>query len=234
MSVSNLAMRRALRTRLLTLSVCTTGSTTLGVTATGYTRASGSFVDDGFLLGQEVVASGFAEADNNGTAVVTAVTASTLTVDAYNVTDGVPVDRALEVESEASARTLSVGLPVLRAWENIAFDPPVGVPWVKESLVGGPSQRPGIVGGGHVEVRPTLVVHVHAVEDTGAEASDSYADALLALFAPSQPMTLSTGDTLRVRGDTGPYCGSSLRLVPGFATVPVTVPLRLYTLATIS
>jgi hypothetical protein len=56
----------ALRGRVLTLSVATTGTTSLAATATGYTRAAGSFVTDGFKPGMEVLAAGFATSGNNG------------------------------------------------------------------------------------------------------------------------------------------------------------------------
>jgi len=57
-----------------------TGAQDLGVTATAYTRAAGSFITDGFVVGQKVVASGFGTAANNGVSTVTAVAALTLTV----------------------------------------------------------------------------------------------------------------------------------------------------------
>src|SRR5687768_14914975 len=58
----------------------TTGSTTLEATATGYRRAAGSFVTNGFKIGQQVTASGFATAANNGRSTIIAVTATDLTV----------------------------------------------------------------------------------------------------------------------------------------------------------
>ena len=58
----------------------TTGSTSLSATATGYARASGSFVTNGFVVGQEITASGFTNAANNGRSTITAVTATTITV----------------------------------------------------------------------------------------------------------------------------------------------------------
>lgn len=62
--------------------IVTTGSTALSATATGYARpaGSGSFITQGFAVGQTIVASGFANADNNGPSVITAVTAETITV----------------------------------------------------------------------------------------------------------------------------------------------------------
>ena len=58
----------------------TTGAISLSATATGYSRASGSFVTNGFAVGQQITASGFTNAANNGTSLITAVTATTLTV----------------------------------------------------------------------------------------------------------------------------------------------------------
>lgn len=61
-------------------SPASTGTTTLSATAGTFTRASGSFVTDGFEVDQMVISSGFATSGNNGRWVVTAVAATTLTV----------------------------------------------------------------------------------------------------------------------------------------------------------
>ena len=61
--------------------IFTTGLTSLSATATGYARAAGSFITDGFLVGTPITVTGFGTVGNNGTAVVTAVTATSLTVD---------------------------------------------------------------------------------------------------------------------------------------------------------
>lgn len=62
-----------------------TGSITVNVNATNrtYTRTaggSGSFITDGFLVGQYVTWSGFTNANNNGVKIITAVTATVITV----------------------------------------------------------------------------------------------------------------------------------------------------------
>jgi hypothetical protein len=62
------------------LEAATTGSTTLGASATGYTRSTGSFLADGWVVGQGVTASGFVNAANNGASTVVGVAAGTLTV----------------------------------------------------------------------------------------------------------------------------------------------------------
>lgn len=223
--------RKALRTRALTLSVCTTGSTTLAATTTGYTRASGSFLADGFRRGMELSASGFGTAANNGLAVVTGVTALALAVTAYDVSGDDVTARTLATEAAGAGRTLSVGLPALRSWEGEAFDPTPGYPWVEEQLLGGPSRRIGVVTGGRVESRPEYVFRVHVPDASGtagAYAADAYTDALAALFAPGQAMSMDDGETLRVRGDTGPSRGQYRILNPGFGTVPFAIPLRTY------
>lgn len=61
----------------------TTPTTTIAAVASGtkFTRASGSFITDGFAVGQYVKTEGFADTDDNGTWLVTAVSALELTVD---------------------------------------------------------------------------------------------------------------------------------------------------------
>ena len=58
----------------------TTGSTTLSAGPEGYSRSSGSFITNGFVVGQQITASGFSNAANNGRSTITAVTATQLTV----------------------------------------------------------------------------------------------------------------------------------------------------------
>jgi hypothetical protein len=74
----------------------TTGSiANLGASATGYTRVGGSFVSDGFLVGQTIGVCGFHQAANNGLHTITGVTATTLTVTGGNVLEaGTPAGAA--------------------------------------------------------------------------------------------------------------------------------------------
>ncbi|MFI5214806.1 MAG: hypothetical protein ACHQU8_09745, partial [Gemmatimonadales bacterium] len=76
-----------------------TFSITAWGTATGYARSTGSFINDGFAIGQTVVASGFAQAANNGFSTVTNVAALALTVSKSPQTLS---------GSSASGRTISV------------------------------------------------------------------------------------------------------------------------------
>ncbi len=69
-------------------SPATTGTTTIDATASGYERATGSFLDDGFSVGQTVTASGFTGSGYNGESVITAVTALTMTTTPVDGTHG--------------------------------------------------------------------------------------------------------------------------------------------------
>lgn len=212
--ISHRAARLALRGKLLTLAVCTTGSTTLEATATGYARAAGSFLTDGFAVGAEVAPTGFTQ---TATGVITALTALTMTISGGRT-----------VQAAGAARTLSVGLPAMRAWENVAFTPTAGAPYVTEQYVPGPGKKISLGPLGELEYLPLFAPHVHVPSGVGPEAGDAYADALLTLFAPETSITLANS-TLRVRGDVAPYSGQLLQSAPGFATIPVNVPLRLRT-----
>lgn len=65
-----------------TWAAVTTGTATISAAATNtYTRASGSFVSDGFLPGDEITVTGFATPANNGRTKVVSVVALTLTVE---------------------------------------------------------------------------------------------------------------------------------------------------------
>ncbi|MGH7679885.1 MAG: hypothetical protein ACRENU_15550, partial [Gemmatimonadaceae bacterium] len=91
----------------------TIGSTVqLGASATGYTRTTGSFATDGFAIGQTVGVCGFTQAQNNGLSVVTAVGATTLTVNKVGGTlpeAGTPAGSAANVSSSPTGYTRLTG-----------------------------------------------------------------------------------------------------------------------------
>jgi hypothetical protein len=201
----------AVRNVLLTFAGPTTGSTTLAATATGYSRASGSFVDDGFVIGMEITPSGFS---TNTVDVLTGVTALTLTT-----------KNARSVETSASGRTISVALPSARSWENVALTPTAGVPYITEEYVPGPSEKISMGPLGETEALPLYVVKVFVPSNTGRAAASKYADALLNLFASGTGIGVS-GATVHVRSDPGPFAGQLIQTDDGWAVVPVTIPLR--------
>lgn len=227
--ISEVAMQLALRTKAMTLAVATTGSISMSATATGYARAAGSFVTDGFWPGMEVTVAGFA---NNGPAVITEVAA--LTIKARRViattANGVTTYAlaAPPVEAAAAGRSLTAGLPSHRAWENKTFEPTAGIPWVREEFVPGPTAQVTLGPLGDLEATPMYALYVNVPADSGLTAK-RYVDTLRVLFAPRTAIPLTNGDVLRVRSDTGPYAGQLQQSQPGFAVQPLTIPLRIRT-----
>lgn len=224
----------ALRARLLTLSVATTGAVSLSATASGYARVTGSFKTNGFKKGMEVNATGFINAANNGPSVVREVADLTLEVDkevvdaATGLTTGL-LSHGTVVEVAGGGRQLLAGLPRSRAWENVNFEPNTGVPYVEEDYLAGPNDLQTVGPGGRVEALPMYVIRVYANAGSGIGALYRYARALLDLFPPKQSIALASGDPLRVRGQPAPFRGQLLPDNPGWSVVPVTIPLRLET-----
>jgi hypothetical protein len=223
MSIDHTAIQIACRVKLLTLSVCTTGSTTLAATATGYSRAAGSFLTDLFAPGMEITPAGFT---TNTVDTITAVTALTLTT-----------RNARTAEASASGRTISVGLPASIAAENKAFTPVGGVPYVEEQYIPGPEMVSTDGGQGLLELRPMYSPRVYVPANNGILADSRYADAIRALFKPCTVLTLptgSSGDWCEVRKDTAPYRGQRAPSVTaGWSCIPITIPLKATTLSTV-
>lgn len=219
MSINNLQMQYAIRTRLLTMEVATTGSISLAANSSGFVRTTGSFITDGFEPGMELAATGFSQASNNANWVITYVEALTLHVS------------GLSGATAASGRTLTVGLPSGRAYENEDFTPVSGEPYFEEQYLSGPSsQLTNGTDGATIQVDPLYVAMLFVPENNGMAAPNRYADAILTVFKPNSTFNLTNGNALRVRTDTGPFRGQMTRRKPGWVVVPVTIPLRLYTL----
>jgi len=213
--INHWLVQKALRTKLLALEVCTTGSVQISATATGYARASGSFITDGFLPGMEVAGAGFSESANNTAKTITGVSALTITCPGCTV-------------EAAGARTLTVGLPADRAWENVKLKPTQGDPYVEETYLPGPMEVITLGATAEMEILPNYVLRVFVPEGYDAGAARAYADALLEHFAPRTPITV-TDASVSVRTDVAPFEGQLLQTDTGHAVVPVTVPLRIRT-----
>lgn len=212
MTLDLLSVHLALRNRALSLVVATTGSVSLSATATGYARASGSFVTDNFLPGMELVASGFAVAGNNGAHVVTAVSALALTC------SGCAVDGA------AAGRTLSVGIPAMRAFENVTLTPVTGRPYFEEdfvpatnSLLTMPAQ------GGVVRETGLYIPKWYGLSGVGVSALRKSVDGLKALFAPGT-LLAAGANTVHIGGDQAPQTGQIIPLTNGWSALTLRVP----------
>lgn len=205
----------AFRARALTLSLATTGSTSLSATATGYARTAGSFITDGFVVGQEVTPAGFA---SNTVGSITALTALAMTING-----GRPAEAA------AGSRSLTILLPSDRAWENIAFNPTTGRPYISEQYVPGTNSQQTYGPGGDIVHTGFYQLQVNVPAANGISADGRYAKGILALFPPRYALTLSTGDVVRVNWDPAPYRGQRLQPEPGWSVIPVSVPFILRT-----
>lgn len=208
-----------LRNRALGLTVCTTGSQTLSATVTGYARTTGSFVTDGFLPGMEIVPAGFV---SNPVAVVQQVTALAITTVAGRT-----------AEAAAPGCSLTVGLPQLRAFENIDFVPVGGRPYLEEDYV--PATTSLLTtdkSSGVLEETGLYHLKWYGLSNFGLSIRKCV-DALKALFAPGTSFTLASG-ILRVRTDTSVYAGQILPQPGGWSVITLTIPWRAYTQNAIS
>lgn len=213
MAVDDTAATLAFRARARSLVAVTTGATTLSATATGYARAAGSFVTDGFAVGMEITPSGFA---SNPVAVITEVTALTLTT------------AARAVEAAAAGRTIAVGLPALRAWENKDFTRVVGRPYIDDEYVPATSElRTAPANGGTLEETGLYIIKWFGIPDRGVGGIRKPLSALKLLFTPGT--SLVAGDhTIRVRGDVGPFTGQIIPQGSGWSRCTLTIPWRAY------
>lgn len=212
--IDNTAATLAFRNRALTLASPTTGTTSLAATSTTYTRAAGSFVTDGFAVGMEVLAAGFATSGNNGYKIVTAVAAGTLTVTSSTT---------MATEAAGGNESIVCGIPEGRAWENTIFTPTAGRPYVEEDFV--PATLEHIAGNYTNGVRKETGLYVlkwYGLSGKGVTAIRRATDALKDLFTPGTALTAGS-HTVTVRGDVGPRVGELLPLEGGWAVATLTV-----------
>jgi hypothetical protein len=206
--VNHLHALLALRKVLLSTVVSTTGATTLSATGNGFVRTTGSFVEDGFVVGMEVVPSGFT---SNTPGVIRHVTATDITLEGVR-----------QVEAAGSNRRLTVGVPLLRGWENQELTPLAGQWYIEEDYIPGPVNGVSL---GQKEHLPMYVLRLSGLAGKGVSALYRVADAILASFPPKLAMPMEDGFPLRVSSDTAPYRGQVLSSGPGRADVAITIPL---------
>lgn len=186
----------------------------LAATATGYTRASGSFLTDGFRVGMEVTPTGFTQ---TSAATITAVTALTMTVKGGRT-----------VQAIGSNRSLAATLPTVRGYENLPITPVANEPYCEEEYLPGGMGTATLGNFGTLEATPTYVLRLYGPQRTGMDALRRTADALLTLFAPTTPITVA-GHTVRVRSDVAPTPSPLGQTEDGWAVITVSIPLRVHT-----
>lgn len=204
----------AIRTRAATLVVATTGSATLSATSTGYARSTGSFVTDGFLVGQEVAPTGFTQTTPG---IITAVAALALSIEGGRA-----------VQSAGAARSLVAGLPTLRAWENEQLTVPNGRWYVTDEWVPGapPVIKTWPTRTGRFQEDPLSIWTFYGLTGTGISAIRAAVFAFKKLFAAGTHVSLSDGTSIDVRGDTSIRSGQIIRIDGGWSYCQVTIPFR--------
>lgn len=217
--ISHAAAHLALRNRALSLVVATTGATSLSATATGYHRAAGSFLAEGFYNGMEITPAGFAA---NPVDIVTGVTAS-----------DIATKNPRGVEAEAAARTIGVGLPILRAFENVPFTPIAGRPYVIEEyspstarLLSSPAAGGELEETGDYVLTWCGVIAAGSIPGVGISAIRKSVDALRLLFAPGTKLAAGA-HFVRMRTDIAPQTGQIIPL-DGWAALQLKVPWEAY------
>lgn len=213
-------MQTAMRRKLLELVVATTANDAmLAATATGYTRTDGgSFITERFAPGMEIVPTGFTGATRQ---VIAKVTVNQLVVAGPVIPDTV-----------LAGRSISVGLPAIRLWEDISVPPSPGYPYVEEQYVPGPAEvvERGVV---RTEVRPMYTPRVYvplvvAGVQVGNAGDGMYADAILELFPSGSVLPCDDGTVLCVRGSPAPTRFQRSYAAVGWSCIPITIPF--YTL----
>ena len=208
------AVHLALRARAEALEVATTGVLSLAATTTGYTRATGSFITDGFTVGSEITPSGFAI---NTRRVITRVQDLTLTV-----------STTVTVEAASGGRSVVVGVPALFAKENTIFTPVAGRPYLVEEFDPATNVlRAGPAASGVREETGMYHLRWYGLANTGMLGIRQAVQALAARFTPGTNLTAGS-DTVRIRGDVGPM---KTRVAPrddGWAVCLLTIPWRVF------
>lgn len=211
--LDHVVAREAFRTRLLTLVVATTGTTTLAATTTGFTRLAGSFITDGFAAGMEIVPAGFT---SNTPAIIQSV------VDATHIT--IEGTRAAQVSD--SGRSLTVGLPLDRRWQGTqtpATTAPATRPMIVEQWVPGLSADDGgIVDTGF------YVITWNGLSNRGVKAMFAEMQAVRNLFPPGYTFSVQ-GTLIRVTGNPAPSFTTPVTLDNGYESSTLSIPWRIMT-----
>ncbi len=212
--------RIALQGQLLTAVFATTGVVAdLSASASKFIRATGSFIADGFEVGMEITATGFVAA-NNAARVVKNRSALEL-----------EVTGPLSAQALAASRSITAGVPVSRAWDNI--DPhdtwaPGTRPRIADRFVPATAILRSFPAQGGLMVETGLyIVTYYGLWDKGDAALRRASTTIKRLFTPGTNLTAGT-DTIRIRGggegEPATQSGEVTPLDNGWAYVQVTVP----------
>jgi hypothetical protein len=208
--VDHFLLLTAIRERLKSLTVATTGEAPISATSTGYLRTTGSFIEDNFLVGAEVTPIGFAVSTPG---IITEVTHTTLTIEG---------GRTPEV---SDVRILKIGLPAGRAWENMSFTPTDLRWYVDEDYIPGPVNQVTLGSDGELDSEPVYVIRLHGLARRGVAALYRVTDAILRLFLPNSHMLVSDGSYLYVKNSPAPFRGQLFSEGSSHAVIVITIPM---------
>lgn len=208
----------AMRSRLLSLVVCSSSADSLTVVNNAYVRNSGSFVDDKFAVGMEIQVTGFDSPENNGRKLITAVTPVSITV-----------REVLVGEADASGRSITVGIPADRAWENIAFEPNTDYPFIEEDYAPAPPELYGSYTAGLKKATGLYVIKWYGMPNVGISALFRCTDALIQHFPPGYDVINTPSCVAQVSPENLPYRSSLINNLNSKSVITVTIPYRAYT-----
>lgn len=211
--MNNLEILSKVREKLLAIVVAATGNVSLASTTTGFTRLTGSFLDDGLVAGMEVKPAGFTDNTPNVIQSLTALEIKTFT--------------ARTVEASAPNRSLTVGIPSIVAWENKPVTLVNNRWYLDEDYDPGVSWSERITANAPFEHNPQWIGKLYGLSGTSVTALYIVADAILEDFRPfSIIAVMPDGYRLRVSGEPQPYRGQLVPDDAGRAYIPITIPLR--------
>ncbi len=217
--LDKIAVREAFRSRLNTLVVATTGSTTLAATPQGFTRTSGSFVTENFAAGQEVLPAGF-PVSLNVRKIIESVTATQVTIAGGLASSAVA----------ASGRTLTVGPPQdirLEGTQTPVTPSPGTRPyWLEQRIPTGRRLYTFPAAGGDLVESGLYVVTPFALANKGIKALELEVQAILRLFTPGTVLLVGTSNAVRIDGDPGPLEGQFIATETGYESCQISIPWR--------
>lgn len=231
--IDNDEIQTTLRKHAMGMVIATTGNNELEVTATGFKRILGSFIDENFRRGMEIISSGFPAADNVR-AIITSVSPTDMRVSPFVITiaNGVQtVVRPVLVPSAAAiGRTITAVIPSMWSLENEApiglteFIPVTGIPYVEEEYSTGPNRTFGVpVKRARLEYTGEYFLKLHGVSGSGVAAMRKTMDAIEAHFAAGTTLVTPRGYKITMSSDPAPATQNMVRTTSG-PVLPLYIP----------
>lgn len=218
--------------------VATTDLIDMAATVNGFTRLTGSFIDDKFRRGMEIVSSGFVPAADNIHSIITSVSPLEIRAKPFVITvtnNEQKITRpALVADASAPNRLLTAGLPSMHTFENeaplglTAFVPIDGIPYYEEELSPATSRPVGFpMRGAWIETEADYIFKIHGLAGVGSSALRKYAAALKTRFRPGTIIPVGTEYAIMMDGETTDE-GSILQTTTGPVLV-LTLPWHIRT-----